>query len=1384
MLSAAHRGRTPVVHSSSPKCLQSRKIFLPAKPNPRLKKALQQRFEHLIKHELPNPPIAVDFRATDHSLHMYKEGGGWISCGIHGPKSLNSLNKENVPYLRKLLEKWDQDHVAKGVSIRGSGYQAFSSGTDFKQILKWVNGGQTEKAIDYFKELYGLMFTAAGMVKPLMCPINGLALGAGSAGLALHSAYSTTTENTLVASTEHDMGWYMDCATALIYSKLGRGVGMYHALTGAPLTGVELRHLGAARFTFRQEMLNEFETEICKIDNHNNTEAWFHTMDRTASYVYSEYSLEHKIPAMERCFVGKKTMAEVIQALEDDEDQWSNDVGELLRQKSPLGLCITFELMNRLQSDPDFWPFDQEKQYFEEMSVNDIAAKLQALVNLDYNIKFDYAREAARAMEDDGIDSELRTWKFAEYGHAAEAAGTFRMWEDKNDRDNASPVNEKSALDIEPGSLTNRPIVKEYTGLDKIDHEAGYYEPSPVLHHSDAGRRVFRGTVPVVDPDEMFIDPVIEEMIPTKREAIDNILRDPKISAEEKQEKIAEYIKVTTEEEYKNQFIDMDSDVPDELLFTLTRREEIEWEPSVNRAREINLRGMIEFGEDKLRTDAHDAGLANKATAKIISSQFGKQFYEKIKNDRPARNVALARHYIQGLCGAESRDYMSLLKRQLKMEYLITQRVIKHPDFKEALTATLIDKRKPKWTGRIEDYTPEYIASIFDPVMKEGEVGLFLEEFPNSNHNWIDGAWRGFQLSNLQARDGWFKEYVDKYRKALDLVTFGYKQENLVHDPVALGEMKRTMEGDEELTPEFLEYMLEKDVFPILEDMSPMQLEKLMNPGFLERELKKRIQATAHSDMINNVQDEYEELYDERAMQDDKNMERSEPLWSEFLEDDSEIKLTKPVFYQPNDLTQWFMDRASVREGQSADEAATNYLNTTITNLEFRLPQKQYDEDDDEDSAPYHGLLMAKDPLAPYIAEAYDQREAEQGTMLMDEKEELDNAVAEPEEDIGMGSIDLSRGLQFKEKRQLERVYQRGQADRQLSIPKGSKWKIPSLQARDLAREEEDDALAYPSDHPKAPERYDINSDQQITNMLLFLMRDKKAVQLANEMLYPSQERLKLGEAFGTKENEEDEEEEEEEEDDEKATFKWAQKKMLSDYAPQLPDPDMLSHVEKETVALTYIRGVAFDDEPDFELEEETQESVLTPEEEGMAGNASSYPVEWPNPLYSPNLMNNMQVPMRISIDPEAYSQEDKRFATIKGEIQAALDDSKLLVPKKENEEEMNWHAGPHTDRFRRASEILDPHLVETLDLMNETDFDQVIDSNLVDERAWHSSIRDPKAVKEGIFNEPDEDDDDFIDFDTELVPVSYVPQRHSIEETVVLENRMGDTLEKHQRPL
>ena len=142
--------------------------------------------------------------------------------------------------------------------------------------------------------MYELTHTINTYPKPVVTVANGVAVGAG-ASLALSSKHKYSTETTALAFPETGIGMVPSGGASFHLSRMGKGVGMYLALTGGHLSGPAAYWSSAVGYMTSNSLLAEGLTDA----GHPYSNALkHHRMEEDGKYLKIVEELQHEMSAM------------------------------------------------------------------------------------------------------------------------------------------------------------------------------------------------------------------------------------------------------------------------------------------------------------------------------------------------------------------------------------------------------------------------------------------------------------------------------------------------------------------------------------------------------------------------------------------------------------------------------------------------------------------------------------------------------------------------------------------------------------------------------------------------------------------------------------------------------------------------------------------------------------------------------------------------------------------------------------------------------------------------------------------------------------------------------------------------------------------------------
>lgn len=124
---------------------------------------------------------------------LYDVTEGLATVTLNRPDAMNALNTELKEALRDTLSAAAEDEAVRAVLLTGNG-RAFCVGQDLKEHVQALEGGGAS-ALSTVEEHYNpITLAIAGMAKPVVAAVNGVAAGAG-AGFALAADYRLLAES-------------------------------------------------------------------------------------------------------------------------------------------------------------------------------------------------------------------------------------------------------------------------------------------------------------------------------------------------------------------------------------------------------------------------------------------------------------------------------------------------------------------------------------------------------------------------------------------------------------------------------------------------------------------------------------------------------------------------------------------------------------------------------------------------------------------------------------------------------------------------------------------------------------------------------------------------------------------------------------------------------------------------------------------------------------------------------------------------------------------------------------------------------------------------------------------------------------------------------------
>lgn len=167
---------------------------------------------------------------------------------LDAPAALNALSLSMVRALTPMLRQWSYDSGVACVVLRGAGEKAFCAGGDLRELydsLRASPGEPSDYARGFFAEEYQLDHLIHVFDKPILCWGHGIVMG-GGIGLMAGASHRVVTAQSRLAMPEITVGLYPDVGGSWLLGRMPGRVGLFLALTGAPLNAADALFCGLA----------------------------------------------------------------------------------------------------------------------------------------------------------------------------------------------------------------------------------------------------------------------------------------------------------------------------------------------------------------------------------------------------------------------------------------------------------------------------------------------------------------------------------------------------------------------------------------------------------------------------------------------------------------------------------------------------------------------------------------------------------------------------------------------------------------------------------------------------------------------------------------------------------------------------------------------------------------------------------------------------------------------------------------------------------------------------------------------------------------------------------------------------------------------------------
>jgi enoyl-CoA hydratase/carnithine racemase len=285
---------------------------------------------------------------TDHVLTRVANGAGIIT--LDRPKALNSLSLEMVRALSATLLAWRDDASVHAVVLTSSSAKALCAGGDIRFFYDVGRGnpqGGSALLEDFFTEEYALNHLIHFYPKPYIALMDGVVMGGGM-GIAQGGpdcGLRIVTERTKMAMPEVNIGLFPDVGGSHFLSHAPGQLGNYLGLTGLTVGAADALYVGLADVYVPGEQMPALMALIDATPGAGLPDAIRNFAAPFATQLGAS-ELQAQRVAIDTHF-GAASVAAIMASLEPDESPFAQKALKAMRQRSPLLMSVTIELLQR-----------------------------------------------------------------------------------------------------------------------------------------------------------------------------------------------------------------------------------------------------------------------------------------------------------------------------------------------------------------------------------------------------------------------------------------------------------------------------------------------------------------------------------------------------------------------------------------------------------------------------------------------------------------------------------------------------------------------------------------------------------------------------------------------------------------------------------------------------------------------------------------------------------------------------------------------------------------------------------------------------------------------------------------------------------------------------
>ncbi|CAH2798276.1 MAG: Enoyl-CoA hydratase/isomerase [Candidatus Burkholderia crenata] len=308
--------------------------------------------------------LSSSLKSTEPVLHMTEtideirieraQEIGFIA--LNRPKALNALSTSMLHAIHGALEAWRDDATVHAVVIYSPHPRAFCAGGDIRFLYQSTKAGERTAIDEFFTDEYRLNHAIFTYPKPYIALMNGVVMGGGmgiSQGARKTGGLRVVAASTKLAMPETRIGLFPDVGVSWFLAHTPGAIGRYLAATGTTIDAADALYAGLADTYMEDDSLAGLVDAL--------KEKTFATGADVVRFVKAEgrpdagkaSDLKRNRVFIDKHFAsgnGAACLKSLESATSGLEGEWAAHTAAELRERSPLSIDVSLELIDRAKS--------------------------------------------------------------------------------------------------------------------------------------------------------------------------------------------------------------------------------------------------------------------------------------------------------------------------------------------------------------------------------------------------------------------------------------------------------------------------------------------------------------------------------------------------------------------------------------------------------------------------------------------------------------------------------------------------------------------------------------------------------------------------------------------------------------------------------------------------------------------------------------------------------------------------------------------------------------------------------------------------------------------------------------------------------------------------